>query len=174
MRKQCYYILLMIAAMGSSCGSESPTLFTMPMEVNFTIPAGLNTIDTHYFEFDNVPTFYRNYVNANNETFVDHINSGRAEINARLDNIDWGMLRIVEVHILDPQDRDRTKLAFYEDQIRFSNAGELRLLSAIPEFKDVILNDFVTVQLRLAFRRVPTQQIDGRLTMNFVAYGPEG
>jgi len=156
------------------CTSGPEPLFTLPMEVNFTIPPGLNNFDTHYFIYERIPTFYRNYVNAANESSVDHVNAGRGEIRARLDNIDWSIVREVAIHVVDPNNPEINKEAFYQDVVQFSGVEELRLFSSLPELKDILFNDFVTIEIRFNFRRVPFREMDARLSMNFVAYGPEG
>lgn len=173
--KQYYFLfgLLLSTLIFNGCTSGPESLFTMPMEVNFTIPPGLNNFDTHYFIYDRIPTFYRNYVNADGESAVDHVNAGRGQINARLDNIDWSIVREVAVHVVHPSNSDINKEAFYQDVIRFDGVEELRLFSSLPELKDILFNDFITVEIRFNFRRVPFREMEARLTMNFVAYGPE-
>ncbi|MFT6807979.1 MAG: hypothetical protein ACJA01_001202 [Saprospiraceae bacterium] len=165
--------LILSAFVFNGCDSGPDPLFTFPMEVNFTIPPGLNSFDTHYFVYERIPTFYRNYVDASSESSVDHINAGRGEIRARLDNIDWSIVREVAIHIVDPNDNNINKEAFYQDVVQFSGVEELRLFSSLPELKDILFNDFITVEIRFNFRRVPFREMDARLTMNFVAYGPE-
>ena len=57
--------------------------------------------------------------------------------------------------------------------INFSGVEELRLFSSLSEVKDILLQDFVDIEVRLNFRRTTIQEIDARLNLNFVAYGPE-
>lgn len=173
MMRYFFIILGLCFLLNNGCNSGPEPLFTIPMELNFSIPPGLNNFDTHYFTFDNVPTFYRNYVNNTTEANVDHVNPLGGIIEARFSNVDWGIMREVAIHVRSPNVPDWNPEALYQDVFRFSGVERIELFPSSPELKDILFNDFVTIEVRLNFRNIPAQEMDVRLNMNFVAYGPE-
>ncbi len=173
-RLQMLSWFLVLSLLGNwSCSSGSEPLFTMTMEVDFTIPPGLNNFDTHYFVLRGIPTFYRNYVNSNNEVAIGQINASRALMRARFETADWGIFQEVAVDVGLSDAAEGFKEVFYQDVIRFSGVEELRLFSSLSEVKDILSQELVTIQVRLNLRRITSREINTRLTMNFVAYGPE-
>ena len=154
------------------CSKGPEPLFDMPIEARFTINPGLDNIQTHYFIIRNVPTFYQTY-SPGNLALVDHINAGQGILSAQFDDVDWGIVREVAVHISPPFESNNNREVFYQEMINFSGVEEIRLFSSLSEVKDILLQDFVDIEVRINFRRTTFREIDARLNLNFVAYGPE-
>ena len=144
----------------------------MDLEADFSMRAGLNNLDTHYFIIRGVPTFSANYANsAEARDAIGEILPNRAEINARFSQIDWSIVQEVSIWAQSVSDSSIKKEIFYQDRINFGNVEELQLFSSLSEVKDILLQDNVTLEVRVRLRRITPQEIDTRLTMNFVANG---
>lgn len=171
-----FFFLLMVLGTGSiffsACGSGGDPLFEMPIEAQFDIPAGLDNFQTHYFIIRRVPTFAQRY-GISERDGVERINAGRGLLAAQFNAVDWGSVREISIHISGSNDLENGKEVFFQDRIDFSGVEELRLFSSLSEVKDILLQDFVDIEVRLNFRRITIQEIDARLNLNFVAYGPE-
>lgn len=160
-------MLLTIVTLG--CDSNDPVLFELEMEVDFEIPAGLNTIQRHIFEVKNVPTRIALY-GANLET-VSRIHAHDATIGGRLGNANFGIVDNISVWMISRVDPDLRKEIFFQEFVDFDHMGELNLFSSISEVQDIISDDFVDLEIQFFFRTFTPQNIDSRLSMNFKAYG---
>jgi len=175
LRKRHFIIVLSLLAVGityTGCSSGPEPLFEIPIEARFTMQPALDNFQTHYLPIRRVPTFYQTFVTGN-EDAIDHINGGRGTITAQFNNIDWGIVREVEIHISSPAQLESSKEVFYQDRIQLSGVEELRLFSSLPDVKDILLQDFIDIEVRFNFRRITIQEVDVVLNLNFVAYGAE-
>ena len=172
--KPFVYIVLIgfFAFANTKCGTTEEPLFVMALEAEFTIQPGLNAFDTHFFIVRNVPTRIDNYLNSAVDTsIIDRILPNRAELNAKFVNIDWALVREVQILVVDPLNPNNKKEIFYHDRINLDNVNELQLLSSLSEVKDILLQDWINLEIRLNFRRPTPVEIESRLTMNFVVNG---
>ena len=174
MRIIYYFFISVVLVFQSGCSSSPPPLFVMNLEADFTIPAGLNTLDTHYFVLRGIPTFSRNYVNnPAGRAAVSGVFPRRAEINARFDQLDWAIVQEISIWAVSSSDSSIKKEVFYENRIDFSNVRELRLSSSLSEVKDILFQDQLTLEVRIRLRNITPFEIDTRLTLNFEAHGFE-
>lgn len=173
MIKQLFlYILIALGFMTVSCGDSEVALFEMRLEADFSIPAGLNSFDTHYFYIRDVPTRIRNYINSDVDTSaISSIQPTQAILDARFLAIDWAIIREISVRVVS-QDETVNKEVFYHDRIGLNNVKEVQLLSSLPDVKDILLEDNLTLEVRLNFIQSTPAEIESRLTMNFAVNGP--
>ena len=156
----------------SNCGTEEEPLFTLQTEADFVIQPGLNTFDTHHFIIRDVPTRIGNYLSGSiGASDIGRMLPNRAELNAQFSNIDWAMVAEVSIWAVSQSNPNLRKEVFYNDRIQFNDVEELRLLSSLSEVRDILLEDRITIEVRLNFRRPTPIEIESRLTMNFVANG---
>ena len=171
-----FFLLIMISGIGSlifsSCSTGGDPLFDMPIEARFDIQAGLDNFQTHFFIIRRVPTFAERYGIAERDG-IRRINAGRGLLTAQFNAVDWGNVREISIHVSGSNDLENAREVFFQDRIDFSGVEELRLFSSLSEVKDILLQDFVDIEVRINFRRTTIQEIDARLNLNFVAYGPE-
>ena len=155
------------------CGSDEQRLFDIELEADFTIGAGLNTFDTHYFIVRRVPTRIQNYLLNLDPSLVDQILPTRAEITAPFNTIDFSIVREVSIWAISTRDPSVKKEIFYQDRIDFGEQKELRLFSSLSEVKEIFLEDKFDLEIRLNFRTFTPTEIDTRVSMNFIANGAE-
>lgn len=166
------FVIGLLMVINWSCTSSPEPLFIMQMESDFTMPAGLNNIDTHYFVLRGIPTFAGNYVNTDaGRDAVEQIVANRGEIVARFNQIDWAIVQEISIWAQAADDSSNKKEVFYQNQINFGNVSEIRLSASLPNVKDILLQDVVTFEVRVRLRTITPREIDTRLTMNFVAHG---
>ena len=166
-------IILLFIATSFGCSNVPEPLFEMRVEANLSIPAGLNSLDTHYFYIRDIPTRYRNFVGSDSALEgIASVYPNSATISALFANIDWAILREISIHAISQRDPEQRNEVFYFDRLD-SNVKDLNLFSSLSEVKDILLQDFITLEVRLNFNRSLPVEIDSRITMNFNVNGPE-
>ena len=167
-------LLLIFSLFSWQCSDNREPLFVMEMEVDFVIPPGLNSFDTHYFIIPNVPTRIQNYLGTTrNKEAIIEVLPNRAELNGLFGGIDWGIVQEVVIHAVPQNNPQLSREIFYQDRINFDNVKELRLFGSLPNVRDILLEDRMTLEIRLNFRRTTPIEIESRLTMNFIVNGPK-
>jgi len=147
----------LVLLLSAGCSSTPEPLFVMNLEADFKMQAGLNNLDTHYFILRGVPTFSANYVNSPEaRDAVGEILANRAEINARFSDIDWSIVQEVSIWAQSASDASLKKEIFYQDRINFGNVQELQLFSSLSEVKDILLQEAVTLEVRIKLKQRET------------------
>lgn len=174
MRRFQLYVYLALLITGMGCGSNEEPLLVMQLETEFIIPPGLNAFDTHYFRLNNVPTRAKSYFGSDfDRSTIGRVLPNRAELNSIFVNIDWSLVQEISIHAISSTNPNNSKEVFYHDRVEFEDVKELRLLSSLSEVRDILLEDRMTLEIRLNFRRATPVEIESLLTMNFVVNGPE-
>jgi hypothetical protein len=143
--------------------------FTFPITATFDVPSALNTVETHYFQIPNVPTFLNLPLEGRGLTYTDltSIISSYAEVSAIGINLDLDFVHKVIVNVYDED--TRTEL-FYFENIPFGNKTEIVLLASISELQAALAKEFVNIEVGMRFRQFPPQSFKGQITMDFSAY----
>ena len=153
-----------------SCDNTDTQLnFEMLYIQDFTITSGLNTIETHVFEYD-ITTNFQNYL---------------TEYNITLDDIETIVLNLIIMtnvngnQTYDILSRARLFTAKEDGTHEFETAFrepvpndtqyDLQLLPTLVEVKDVLSEDKFKIRMKLNFKAIPPQSIDTRLNMTFQA-----
>ena len=168
-----YIILLLLSVTSFSCTNLEDALFEMRVDADFTIPPGLNSFDTHHFIIRDVPTRFRNFVSNPDDVNIGTVRPSQATLSALFVGIDWAIIREISVHVVSDTNPNLSKEVFFNDRINSSQVKDLELLSSLSEVKDILFQDFLTLEVRLNFRRVTSAEVEGRITMNFNVNGPE-
>ena len=156
-----------------SCGREKPIL-EIGTFVEFTIPPGLGTIESHFFVNDNTPILFESQIMNTGiaRENVDMFVAGTASlIPAPGRNFDLAFIRSVNVFLVEENGR-RSEL-FFLDFVPFGSKEEIQLLNSIVDLKDRIVDDRATIETRLDFNTPPPSTFDMRLNMNFVVFGTQ-
>lgn len=145
----------------------------MRIDGDFSIPPGLNSFDTHHFIIRDVPTRFRNFVADPDDANIGRVLPSQATLTALFVGIDWAIIREISVHVVSDSNPEESKEVFFNDRVNSSQVKDLELLSSLSEVKDILFQDFVTLEVRLNFRRITSAEIESRITMNFNVNGPE-
>lgn len=159
----------------SSCNKDDNPIFQTETFVDFEIPAGLNTIETHTFILNDVPLGIKSQLAAQgiDETAIKRLLSSRGLVQARFGDIDWDFVFEVSVRVIDPLNPSESEEIFYQDPVPLDTNEEIRLFSNITNLNKILLTDVASFEVKLRFRNFTPTNIDTRLTMSFVAFDTE-
>ena len=167
------YLILISFFLGIiSCRPEVEPLFTMDLEADFEIPAGLGSLLTHTFIVRDV----KNPIDAYLNTFgvdtssITSIQAGRGELNAIFSSTNYEFVNRASVWMVSSQDPDKRRELFYLDFNNNNNsANSLRLLSSVSNVKEFFEEDYFNIEVKLEFRGFSPTLIENRLTFSLIA-----
>lgn len=156
----------------SGCSGSGESLFTIEMESNLNIPAGLNNVETHFFILQKVPTQINSYLASRGATAesIDRILASRASLNGRFGEIDFRIIQRIEIWVHSRNDESLKFEAFYLDPVLPNQSGELKLFSSISEVKDILLDEFIDIEVRVKLRAITPANLETRLNLSFEAF----
>lgn len=167
MKKVSLFILFAILIV--SCKKDEDILFDLPYVREFSIPAGLNTFDAHYFRLENIPI--GNYLSSNNVTATDlaAIRPGNARISSIFSGLgDYSFIFEISVRMYT-EDENNYKEIFYRDNIPLNTGEDLDLIPTLVDVRDFMGNTRFNLLVRLELSGVPPASLDTRLNFNFKA-----
>ena len=174
MRYYALFLFVLASVVFNSCANTPEPLFTMRMEADIVIPAGLNSFDTHYIYVRDVPTRINNYITGSfDRDGIEQVYPDQAVLSSLFVSIDWAIIREISIRAISSSDPTINEEIFYHNRITNSSVKELPLLSSLPNVKDILLQDRVTLEVRLNLKSSTPAEIESRLTMNFAVNGPE-
>ncbi len=164
------FFALMLFMVG--CSSDRTPLFEVQNEVNFILPGGLNTIETHVFVIRDVPTFFRSGLTTNgfSESDVVSIGATRATIASSGQVGDFSFMSRVSVRAISQSDSDLNKEMFFLENIPFNQSGELRLFSSITELVDILREDVIDLEIRITLRNSTPLDLQNKLIFNYAVF----
>lgn len=149
------------------------------MDVFFelNIPAGLNTIESHFFVIPDVPTLAEIQLSNNNLSIDDigRIEAITATLETRFSGLDLDFVENIGVHLLPKDNPDDRREAFYifNDFVQFGSKTEILMTPSILDLKNEILSETVDVEFKINLRNFLPQELDARVTMKFYARPPQ-
>ncbi len=169
MKIKLFFLFLILVSL-VSCGKEEPTL-EIGTFMEFSVPAGLSTIESHYFIQENTPILYDSQLSASgiDEASIEMFVAGRATLIPRSGrDFDLGFIRGVNVFLVEENGK-RNEL-FYLDLVPIGEKKEIRLFNSIVDLKGKIINDKATIETKLEFNTPPPTTYDLRLNMTFAVF----
>lgn len=167
------YILVLMAALTLSCEkNDDDILFIIPFpNLDFTIQAGLNPLDTWYFNIDNVPTNAVSLLSGNGidtaaiQSLVPHV--GR--LTSVFGDADYQFVYEIAIYLCEAGNQSPKcgKEIFYRFPLPNNPGAFVDLIPNPAEVKDLILRDKVNVQVMLRFVTPPPQFVDSRVDLEF-------
>lgn len=162
---------ILISVVFLSCGDKTVPLFTIDFQEQFSIPAGLNTIETHTFIIQDIPALLESY-KANFNVLDEDIASilpSRGRINQIFSNIDFDFIQSVSIWMVSNVDPQYRYELYYLDFVPVNTGDEIRLLSGISNLKDLMNEGSFDLEIKLKFRTFPPNQTDNVLNFGLVA-----
>ena len=164
-------ILLTLCILFSSCSKqEDQHLFDTSMDVKFVIPAGLDHINTHYFTFNNIPSFYdqKKAQFGVSDDNITKMTAKNALIVPQFQNVNYGIIRDISIRIFQ---EDSPKFeAFYLENIDFNEENELKLLSSLTNLKEILSKSTFDLEIRINFKTFTSVTTENILKLNFSAF----
>lgn len=154
-RYTSFYIIIAFAILGLGCGKDETPRFSIPVEAFFEIPAGLNTIETHFIPINGVVNFMQARLAQNNMTVdqVTSVQSGRGQIIALSPNVEYRLFNDITVNAISVTNQSKADEMYYQDFIEFDHDGNLELLSSISELKEIMLNGIFDMEVKVNLRQ---------------------
>lgn len=167
-------MVVVLLSFGSCLPTVDP-LFDVEMQGDFSMPANLNTIETHFFILRDVPTFYQNNADLRGIALDDvtSISPGSAVLTSVLTPVDWTFVQTVEVWVIDQEDASQRYQLFFSREPDFVNRREINLFNTLANAKDVLSDPLVDLEVRIKTRSFLPGNIDARLTMQYGVFNEE-
>lgn len=166
------FLLLFLMLSLFSCGSEDAAL-SINSFVEFQVPPGLNSLETHYFIENDVPIQLETRTRDAGWQMDDLKSFLAGDATLMPGNgfeFDLGFIRSVNIFLIDPQDITKRHEIFYLDIVQPGAKTEIRLFNNITDLKELIENDKADLEVGLEFYAPPTSTFDFRLNMSFGVY----
>ena len=166
-----YFLWLLPVLLLSNCRKEETFLFEIPYVLDFSIPAGLSTFDTHTFEFTNIPTRINNVLANQNlpASDVQRINARIGRFSTLFPGQSYNFIREVVVEIFDNQNPTTTgREIFFRDRILPSTGDELFIDASLPDVKEFLLQDFYNIRIELRLQNISPTLVETRFELSFV------
>jgi hypothetical protein len=162
---------ILISILFLSCGDKTVPLFTINYEEQFSIPAGLNTIETHTFVIKDIPALLETYKSTFNvlDEDIAAILPSRGKIDQVFSNINFDFIQTVSIWMVSTIDADFRYELYYLDFVPLNTGNELKLLSGISNLKDIMEEGSFNLEIKLKFRTFPPNQTDNVLNFGLVA-----
>jgi len=167
MKKLLFLSLLPILLF--ACG-DNFTGFDMSYRVDFEIPAGLNTFDTHVFETYNIPTNKTSFLTANSveEQDITRITPREARLSINFSEEDFYFVQeiIIEMFTVDDQ---TGKEVFFREVIPLNTGASIDIIPSLPEVTEFLLSERFSIRTEMRLRDISPTFIEARLEMIFFA-----
>lgn len=144
------FLFLIILLTPFGCNKdETPALFDMVYVMNFDLPAALNTVQTHFVEFDKVPTNIEAYLADHGLTKADigRIEPYDALLEVVLAPESLSYFQEIFVELLDGNTRLE---CFYTPNVPFNTGNQVVLVGTLADFKPWLTQS--AMNLRMGFR----------------------
>lgn len=169
MIKYFYFFLLILIC---SCTKDEGDFIEANLKTNFFIPAGLNTVESHYFVVDDVDLFLDQVLTSNqlptNEKYK--ITGSKAKLTTAFSDFDFSVINRISIFAINPENNlDRIEI-FYNEEIPFNTQRELKLLAALGDFSKYIKNNKIDLQVRIQFKGLTSFQSNVDVDFNYLIY----
>ena len=166
------FISLLLGTLILSCEKEAVIRYEGRMQAEFTIPLGLNTIETHYFTIQNVPTFF--IQNANNfkvdTASIQNIQASKGLLRATFNDAEFDFIERVSVYAVSTSDPSLKREMYYLDFSPINTGKELKMLSSTTNIKDIMTEENINIEIRLNFRRFPPGNIRTKIEFGYAVF----
>ena len=169
MTKLLFPFFLALVLLSGCNKNDQDVKFEMAYERNFTIPAGLNTFQTHYIYLRDIPI--GTYLSNNNVQASDlmAINPGAARLSTIFTGLtDYSFIRDVSIKIFT-DDETNAREIFWRPDIPLNTGEDLDVFATLIDAKQFLGNTKFNVFIKLNIRAVPQQTIDTKFRFSFLA-----
>ena len=166
--KKIFLLAIVAIFMLNGCDDNQPEGgFEMSYLTDFEIFAGLNTLDTHVFEFT-LSTNFTDYL-ANNGVAAENVETivpKYIRMSNLSSNVEYNILRRARLFISNTDGTAEFEAAFRET-VPLNTQFDLDLIPTLVEVPEQLSNNQFKAILKLNLNQVPPQSIDTRLFLTF-------
>ncbi len=165
-----YILLFFLTIQLLGCKKEPASLFDLPYELTFEIPAGLNTFETHYFDITGIRTNAEDLLSANNaeESDLLAVQAKTARLLSTFVDLDLDFIQEISVRVFE-DDPNAFHEVFFRDNVPFDSGDFIDLIPALPDVKEFLLDESYNLSIRMEFRQPPPTFVTVRLDFDFFA-----
>ena len=169
--KRLMLLLLPILFFAHCNNDDLPdTGFEMQYLRDFEIFAGLNTLETHIFQFTQISSEFDNFVTVNGYQAenVQQIVPKAFRLTNLTGNIPFDDLDRIRLFITKEDGSLESEIAFLEP-VPNSVGFQVDLVPTLAQVQEHLQDERFNLELKLNYRSVPAQSVDARLTIIFQA-----
>ncbi len=157
----CRILLILFSIGAVSCGKESIVRYEVAIDAEFTIPPGLNTVETHYFIIRNVPTFYLQNANLKgiDTSSIVNVFASRGLMQSKFQDVDFDFVSRVSIYAVSKKDSNKKREMYYLDFVPLTTGNQLKMLSSTTQLKEIFEEELIDIEVRLNFRNITTSNI---------------
>lgn len=89
------------------------------------------------------------------------------------EQVNLNFINTITVDAVDPDDPDNTKEVFYYEQFNFNEVKEIELFPSLPNIKDFVRDDRLTLEVEFIFNSPPPRTFDLAFELEFGALESE-
>lgn len=159
--------LLLIFSVTSCKQDEVEFIDILTVLVQIEVPAGLNSIETHYFEYRDEPTRINSILQANNlsEEQIGFIRPRSATLRSRATGEDFSFLQQAFIEI-GTRTEDHIE-CYFVDRIPNNEDAVLDLIPNEVNMKSRLIQDFVDIRLALLLKRPSPSTFRAEMELTF-------
>ena len=172
MRYLCFFLPVLFFA---SCDGEEQkdVIFEMAYRLEFEIPAGLNTIEDHYFVFrnntstlDSLLSFY-----GYEREDISAINPKSARLTSLFSGDEFDFLHEFSLYLFKDENNNQAHEAFWRTEIPLNTGTIVDIPGTLLDTKDFFLEPKFNAELRFDTRKTTTTFVATRIDFVFVVRG---
>lgn len=166
-------LLLCIFTIGllSSCEKEINYLYQVKMDAEFTIPVGLNTLETYYFTIHDVPTLFK--LNADlhkiDTASITDVKASYGLLRPSFNDVDLSFIERVVVNVYT-HDINNKKEMYYLEFVPLNTKKELKLLSSTTQLVNMMKSEVVKIEVGIKLRQYNIGNIKTKLELGYVVF----
>jgi hypothetical protein len=153
--KSIYSIFVLLSfLLLSGCGGDDREYIERKLNLSFEVPAGLNNIESHYFQIDDIYMFVDETLELNqlDTANIDEIVGGSARLYSKIGGVDFSDIEKISVFAVSPTNKEYRKEMFYQEQIPLRTISEIKLFNGLADFSEFIVDNRMDVEVRIKFR----------------------
>ncbi|MFZ1749302.1 MAG: hypothetical protein WAU01_03890 [Saprospiraceae bacterium] len=156
----------------TSCDKETIVRYEVPIDAEFDIPTGLNTVETHYFIIRNVPTYYKQNADIKGVDTSSIINvvASRGLVKSKFQEVDFDFVERVSIYAVSQKDPTIKREMYYLDFVPLTTRAELRMLSSTTSLRDLLKEEFIDLEVRLNVRSFTRSNIRARIEFGYAVF----
>ena len=164
-----FRFILVLLALSTGCSKNPDILFEIPLQLDFTIGAGLSPFEKHFYLVQNVPTNMQALKEQFNVTEnQDLVMRPGSAVLRSFSRVDFDFIQEVTISVYE-DDRENDTEIFFNNQIPF-NAGRNVFINPIDrDYRDEVDRESLNFKIGLRFRSITPTSIDSNLEIVFTA-----
>lgn len=167
-----FLLVLMTIALSCDKNELATARYQVPLLVDFTIPGGLNTLETHFFILRNIATNYTNQASlfGVDTSTIKRVEGNKGLIRSRFNDVNLDFIERISIMLVSKKNPNIKRELYYLDFAPLNTRTELRMLTSNSAIKELLQEEFIDIEVRLLFRYVPPYDIRTDIDFGYVVF----